>query len=206
MKNKDKSEIDTVKKQTLIGAVIFSLIVGFIGGTVYSTVKLGNAPVQKTSSGNTKQANVNQDQSDEISSKILSLEQYLKSNPKDSKAWSQLGNMFFDSDQYGHAIEAYQKSLAITPDQINVITDMGVMYRRNKQPKKAIEAFDHAILLDPKFETPRFNKGIVLLHDLNDAEGGIRAWEEIVKMNPVAMAPNGESVDALIQRMKNGKE
>ncbi len=206
MKNEKKSDNDTVKKQTLIGAVILSLVVGFIGGTVYSTVKLGSSPVQVTSPGNANQADVNQDQSDEISSKILSLEQYLKSNPKDAKAWAQLGNMFFDSDQYAHSIDAYQKSLAITPDQIGVITDLGVMYRRNKQPRKAIEAFDKAILIDPTFETSRFNKGIVLLHDLNDAEGGIRAWEEIVKMNPVAMAPNGESVDALIQRMRNEKQ
>ncbi len=203
MTNEDKLDNDMVKKQTLIGAVVLSLIIGFVGGTVYSTVKLGDTQVQTSSPGNTNQANVDQDHSDEISSKILSLEQYLKTNPKDAKAWAQLGNMLFDSDQYAHAIKAYQKSLAITPDQIGVITDMGVMYRRNKQPKKAIEAFEQAISLDPTFETPRFNKGIVLLHDLNDAEGGIRVWEKIVEMNPVAMAPNGESVDALIQRMKN---
>ena len=79
------------------------------------------------------------------------------------------------------------------------------MYRRNGQPKKAIEAFDKAISIDPGFETARFNKGIVLLHDLNDAAGGIKAWEEIIEQNPMAMAPNGESVDALVQRMKKQK-
>jgi len=45
----------------------------------------------------------------------------------------------------------------------------------------------------------------VLLHDLNDAAGGIKAWEEIIEQNPMAMAPNGESVDALVQRMKKQK-
>ncbi|MCF6246636.1 MAG: tetratricopeptide repeat protein [Desulfobacula sp.] len=205
MKNRDKPENDAVKKQTLIGAVILSLIIGFIGGTVYSSIKLGNTSVKTSNPANVNQANISQDQSDEISSKILSLEQYLKTNSKDAKAWAQLGNMFFDSDQYTNAIDAYQKSLAITPDQVGVITDMGVMYRRNKQPQKAIEAFDKVILIDPTYETSRFNKGIVLLHDLNDIEGGIRAWEKIVEMNPVAMAPNGDSVDALIQKMKTKK-
>ena len=84
-----------------------------------------------------------------------------------------------------------------------MITDLGVMYRRYDQPRKAIEAFDKAILIDPSFETARFNKGIVLLHDLNDIAGGIKAWEAIVEQNPMAMAPSGESVDALVQRMKN---
>jgi hypothetical protein len=37
---------------------------------------------------------------------------------------------------------------------------------------------------------------------LNDVAGGIKAWEALVAQNPLAMAPNGESVDALVQRMK----
>ena len=207
MKNKDNLENGIVKKHTLVSAVVVSLIIGFIGGTVYSTVKLGGqSPVQTKVSANVNQANIDQDHADEMSSRILNLEQYLKANPKDPKAWAQLGNIFFDSDQFANAVDAYQKSLEITPGQIGVLTDMGVMYRRNKQPQKAIEAFDKAILIDPSFETSRFNKGIVLLHDLNDVEGGIRTWEKIVEINPVAMAPNGESVDSLIQRMKGRKK
>lgn len=77
------------------------------------------------------------------------------------------------------------------------------MCRRNNQPQKAIEVFDKVISIDPSFETARFNKGVVLLHDLNDVAGGIKAWEGLVEQNPLAMASNGESVDALVQRMKN---
>lgn len=195
---------DTVKKQTLISAVVLSLVIGFIGGAVYSSFKLGGtAPVPVKPKGMTGPPAQQKDVSAEIASRILQLEQFLESNPKDDKAWAQLGNLFFDSGQYANAIESYKKSLEINPDQIGVVTDMGVMYRRNKQPEKAIEAFDTAIDLDPSFETARFNKGIVLLHDLNDVDGGLKAWEELVKINPVAMAPNGESVDAIVQRMKN---
>lgn len=197
-----------VKKQTLIGAIVVSLIIGFIGGAVFSSMKLGeNAPVQAKKPGMPAPANQQDNAAaDEIASQIFQLENYLKDNTNDHKAWAQLGNMFFDSNQYVNSIDAYKKSLELNPDQIGVITDMGVMYRRNKQPQKAIEAFDKAIVLDPKFETARFNKGIVLLHDLNDVEGGIKAWEELVKANPLAMAPNGESVDAIIQRMKTQKK
>lgn len=205
MKNIDVSGNGMVKKQTLIGAVVLSLLIGFIGGAVYSSFKLGKQTVVQQRQGNPNQAAAEQEHQDEVASQILSIEQYLKTNPKDAKAWAQLGNMFFDSHQYTNAIEAYQKALEITPGQISVITDMGVMYRRNKQPKKAIEAFDKALAIDNTFETARFNKGIVLLHDLNDLEGGIKAWEKIVELNPVALAPNGESVDTLIQRMKQAK-
>ncbi|WP_299983123.1 tetratricopeptide repeat protein [Desulfobacula sp.] len=207
VKDKETANKDYVKKQTLIGAVLLSLCIGFIGGTVYSSFKL--ATDTKVGQGNVTAANTQaggqQDNSAEFASRILQLEQYLATNPKDAEALAQLGHLFFDSDQFVNAIEAYEKSLAIEPGKTGVITDMGVMYRRNKQPRKAIEAFDRALSIDPSFETARFNKGIVLLHDLNDAPGGIRAWEELVEQNPMAMAPNGESVDALVQRMKKQK-
>lgn len=207
MAQKEVSTADYVKKQTLIGAVVLSLIIGFIGGAVYSSIKLGgqNAGGTASSSG-MPPAGMTGEASVDMASKVLQLEQYLKNHPKDEKAWAQLGNLFFDSDQYANAIEAYNKSLEIQPDQIGVVTDLGVMYRRNKEPRKAIESFDRAIAMDPKFDTARFNKGIVLLHDLNDMEGGIAAWEELVKINPLATAPNGESVDAIVMRMKNQKK
>lgn len=207
VKNTESENIDHVKKQTLIIAVAVSLLIGFIGGTVYSSFKLAadnpvqvqnNSPVNKGQAGE-------QEASIQISAKILQVEQYLEKNPKDAEAWTQLGNLFFDSDQVKNAIAAYEKSLAIEPGKIGVITDLGVMYRRNGQPEKAINAFDQAISIDPSFETARFNKGIVLLHDLKDVAGGIQAWEALVAQNPMAMAPNGESVDALVQRMKNQK-
>jgi len=215
---KDKEPVNKnfIKKQTLVTAVLVSLCIGFIGGTVYSSFKLAadKQALQQKSQQMPPQGNVTpgnnpmgeqQDNSIEFSAKILQLEQYLEKNPKDAEAWAQIGHLFFDSNQSKNAIEAYEKSLAIEPNNIGVITDMGVMYRRIDQPQKAIETFDKAISIDPSFETARFNKGIVLLHDLNDVEGGIKAWEELVAQNPMAMAPNGESVDALVQRMKKQK-
>lgn len=200
LKKEDKSYI---KIQTLIGAVVLSLCLGFIGGTVYSSFKLASDS-QTTQKGFAVKNNqqVQSNNSVEFSSRILKLEQYLEKNPNDAEAWTQLGNLFFDSNQVENAIEAYEKSLEIQPGKIGVITDLGVMYRRNNQPEKAIQAFDKAIAIDSSFETARFNKGIVLIHDMNDLETGIKAWEELVEQNPMAMAPNGESVDALIQRMK----
>ncbi len=65
------------------------------------------------------------------------------------------------------------------------------MYRRTGQPQKALDAFDRAMTIAPGHEQSRFNKGIVLRYDLNDREGAIKAWEELLKINPNAMAPNG---------------
>jgi hypothetical protein len=46
------------------------------------------------------------------------------------------------------------------------------------------------------------NKGIVLLHDLNDFKGAIEAWEGLLEINPIAMAPNGISIDQMVTQLK----
>ncbi len=197
-----------VKKQTLIVAVVLCLAIGFVGGTLYSSFKLapgnpareqGKASVQK------EEPHEHPDISMELSAKISEIQQFLKDHPDDAEAWTKAGNLYYDSDQVQNAIDAYEKALAIEPGRTGVITDLGTMYRRNNEPQKAIEMFDKALALAPSFETARFNKGVVLLHDLNDLEGCIKEWEAIIEINPMAMAPNGDSVDALVQRMKTRK-
>jgi tetratricopeptide (TPR) repeat protein len=92
----------------------------------------------------------------------------------------------------------------LNPNNADVTTDLGVMYRRTGQPQKAIEAFDKAAKIDPGHETALFNKGIVLMHDLNDLERAVKAWEELVKRNPAATSPTGQPVKNLVEKLKTG--
>ena len=130
------------------------------------------------------------------------LEKETAANPDNVEGWIQLGNLYFDNDNFDGAIGAYEKALALTPGNADVWTDLGVMYRRKDQPQKAVEAFDQAIKVDPRHQTCRFNKGVVLLHDLKDMPGAIAAWEELIRINPVATTPSGQSVDELVQQLK----
>jgi len=138
----------------------------------------------------------------EQAAQILQLEKMTKENPDDAAAWTSLGNLYFDTGNYQKAIAAYTKSLALKPNDANVVTDLGIMYRRSGQPNKAIEEFDKAAKIDPKHETALFNKGIVLMHDLNDLDGAIQAWQELLKRNPAATSPSGQPVKDLVERMK----
>ena len=202
MGKKRENEVSGVQKQTLYIAILVSITFGFMVGALYTSFKLADdAPVARQQPAPGGAANL-QEISAETGSRILKLEQFLKENPENVDAWTQLGNLFFDTNRFEDAIEAYQKSLALKPGDPGVLTDMGVMYRRNKNPKKAVESFDLAIAANPVFETARFNKGIVLMHDMEDMTGGIRAWEALVEMNPMAQAPNGKLVSSLVENMK----
>ena len=188
-----------VRKETFWLITLLALAVGFFGGVMFAVLKSDSGAVPGRPQAQAPQA---QAATPARTNMIASLEDETAKNPQNTKAWVQLGNEYFDSDQYEKAIWAYRKSLELEPNRANVWTDLGVMYRRSGKPQEALQAFDKAIEADPKHEPSRLNKGIVLLHDMQDFDGAIAAWEALLAVNPIAMAPTGLSVDEMIQQMK----
>jgi len=201
---KSKKQNEKVYNQnTVIIVATVCILAGFMGGIIVSAIKTtGQQPQQSMPPRAAPQQAVPRERAGELDALIKETAQ----NPQNARAWTDLGNLYFDSSQFQKAIWAYKKSLEIQPDNANVLTDMGVMYRRLGQPQEAIKAFEEAMRIDPRHEPSRFNKGIVLLHDLNDAEGAIKSWEDLLKVNPFAVAPNGQTVDELVTQFKTNQK
>ena len=198
---KQKSpEGNYVKKETMLIVALIALVIGFLGGVFYSALQSGT-----TGSVQTASAPPQQQQQPGLTSEqartILALEQEVAANPTNADAWTQLGHVYYDTDNPAKAINAYEKSLELSPNDPNVLTDLGVMYRRSGQPEKALAAFDQAMSIAPNHEQSRFNKGVVLRYDQNDREGALKAWEELLKINPNALAPNGMPVSEAIKEL-----
>jgi cytochrome c-type biogenesis protein CcmH/NrfG len=201
MEKKIKPDSKMVKKETMWMVASIALVAGFLGGVVFGVYQSGTGTSVQESMLS-QPAEEEQGASVESTAQIFELEKRTSESPDDVAAWIDLGNLYFDTGNYEKAITAYNKALELNPDNADVMNDLGVMYRRNGQPKKAIEAFDKAIKIDPSHETVRFNKGIVLMHDLNDLEGTVQAWEELVKINPAAISPTGQPVEKLVENLK----
>lgn len=120
----------------------------------------------------------------EATSRIQTLKEIVKKDPRNLSAWVELGNLYFDTNKPKEAIEAYSRYLAIKPDNADVRTDMGIMYRKLGQFDRTIEEFKKAAQSDPKHANSRYNTGLVLLHDKEDMKGAIKAWEEYLKVDP----------------------
>jgi cytochrome c-type biogenesis protein CcmH/NrfG len=200
---KQKSpEGNFVKKETMLIVALIALVIGFLGGVFYSALQSGpTGSVQTTSAPPQPQQKQASGLTREQASDILRLEQEVATNPTNVDAWTRLGHVYFDTNNPAKAIRAYEKSLELRPDDPNVLTDLGVMYRRNGQPDKALATFDRAIAVDPRHEQSRFNKGIVLRYDMNDREGAVKVWEELLAINPNALAPNGLPVSEAIKSL-----
>lgn len=199
-KEKNTSE-KLYKFETLAIAVCVAVAFGFTAGAAFTIYKLDTSESVSRMPPASTGVSAAMDPGNE--SRIAMFEKVVKENPQDSATWKTLGDLYFDTKRYEEAINAYEKFLAILPNDPNVLTDLGVMHRRSGNSKKALESFERAITADPKHETARFNKGIVLLHDFNDEKSAVAAWRGLLEINPLAMAPNGQTVDELIKHFES---
>ncbi len=184
-------------------AIIFAcvtFVLGFLVGVIFTVYKSGSIETMVGQRPGIKRETINEKGKRAM---MQSLESEVAQNPENLAAWKQLGHIYFDNDQYLKAAQAYEKVLTLEPDNADVLTDLGVMYRRAGKPQKAVESFDRAIAADPKHEIAWFNKGIVLIHDLHDRQGALTAWKNLLEINPLAMAPSGQSVDELLEHYQN---
>lgn len=183
-----------IRKESALLIALIALAAGFLGGVFFGVYKSAPGPARMPAAAPSA--------APDLSRHIAELEAETGRNPGNVGAWIELGNAFFDSDQYEKSIQAYRRALELAPDNADVWTDMGVMYRKTNRPEEAIRCFDRAVAINPRHEISRLNKGIVLLHDLQDAAGAIRAWEGLLEVNPTATAPGGVSVDQMVQSLK----
>lgn len=202
MKNKERSKTKYVQLNTALLIGLSCLIIGFIGGMVYS-VYGPHEDTSPTQAVFTPNKPIQSKISPEQTQKILELEKKTAADPNNFESWLQLGNLYFDTDNFQRAINAYSKYIELNPENPNVWTDIGVMYRRNGQPEQAIEAFNKAISMDPRHEQSRYNKGVVFLHDLNNPSAAKQEWEELLKLNPSFRTPTGRTLKNLIDSLKN---
>ena len=116
--------------------------------------------------------------------RILAAEQIVRQDPKNVRAWIQLGNDYFDTKQPQRAIDAYGRALELEPNSPDVLTDQGVMYREVGAFEKAIANFKKAGELDPKHVQSLYNLGVVYAHDLKDRTKAAQAWRRVIDVAP----------------------
>ena len=203
-----------MKKETVILLVVIAFLVGFISGATVAILR-GTKGAEKPAMVQKPQMALPGAQipspsvpgsappardSIEVASKINTLKEIVKNDPKNLPALVELGNLYFDTDQPKEAIEAYSRYLAIKPDNPDVRTDMGIMYRKLGQFDKAIEEFRKAAQSDPKHVNSRYNIGLVLLHDKQDIKGAVKAWEDYLRVDP--NSERAQRIRGQIEKMK----
>lgn len=134
--------------------------------------------------------------------RIAQHEQRVKQDPKDVQAWIQLGNDYFDVDQFQKSIDAYGKALALQPNNPDVMTDQGIMYLRMANYEQAAKNFERANQLNPSHVQSLFNLGVVYANHLGKPEKAVEAWTKVIQVAP--MSSQAIQARTALQQMQGG--
>jgi cytochrome c-type biogenesis protein CcmH/NrfG len=168
-----------------VAGVLFGVIVGWVLGSQQALSRgpvAAAAPAAQSAPSQAAQQGSRAVPLD--AERVKALEAVARQNPKDIQPRLQLGNMYFDAEQYKESIDWYEQAFALNRKDPNLSTDLGVAYYYTNQPDRAIQQLEHSLSIDPKHVKTLLNIGIVRAFGKQDLEGAAKAWEQVVAIDP----------------------
>ena len=182
-----------------IAGVAFGLIAGWIIGTQQAAPRLAPAPAQAAAAPAQNAPSERAAILDET--KVKALKSVAEQQPSNAQPRAELANLYFDAERYDDAITWYQAALKITPDDVNLSTDLGVCYYYTNQADKALLQLSHSLSIDPKHTKTLLNIGIVKAFGKQDLEGATKVWQQVVDLGPDT--PEGQAAKRALDTLKS---
>jgi len=125
----------------------------------------------------------------------------LQTDPKNAELLANVGNIYYDTQQFPVAIDYYEKSLKLKPNDASVRTDMATAYWYVGNADTATAEFNKALADEPNKANALFNLGVVQWQGKLDVEAALATWQESLQTNP-----NYEKKDKLLELMAEVKK
>jgi len=169
-----------------IAGIVFGLLAGWIIGSQQAILRPGVAPQAApqqaaappaNGSGSTRAAILDESQVNAL--KSVAARETANATPR-----VQLGNLYFDAERYEDAIKWYEEAIKLSPNDVNLSTDLGVSYYYVNQADRALEQFNRSLRIDPKHAKTLLNLGIVKAFGKQDLQGASEAWQQVIAFAP----------------------
>jgi Tfp pilus assembly protein PilF len=118
-----------------------------------------------------------------IRESILASESVLRDNPRDAKAYCDIGSALLMQGQPRDALVRLHKAVELDPDYDEAHYFTGLAYRMEKQLDAAQGAFEMAISINPNHARARGNLGLVLSEQGN-LPAALQQFEVALRLNP----------------------
>lgn len=129
---------------------------------------------------------------------INALKQAVETDPSNLPAWIRLANIYHDAGMFEPAIGFYEKAIALSPSDPDLITDMGICYEQLRQYPKALELFEQAQSIDSTHWQSLYNIVVVSTFGLVDYDRADATLKRLESVNP--SAPNLQQMREAITR------
>jgi tetratricopeptide (TPR) repeat protein len=170
-----------------VAGVLFVLIAGWIIGPQHVSTRVAPAAAPSAAAAPAGGSESRAALLDEA--QVNPLKTVAERDASNPKPRAELANLYFDAERYDDAIKWYGDALKLSPNDVNVSTDLGVCYYYTNQPDKALEQFAHSLKIDPKHAKTLLNLGIVKAFAKQDFDGHRRPGSGSFSWRPTALEP-----------------
>ncbi|MDO8643988.1 MAG: tetratricopeptide repeat protein [bacterium] len=132
---------------------------------------------------------------------LLFFEKITNEEPKNERAFFNLGYTYFQMKRYSEAAREYGKAIELNPDFIEAYFNLGMTYKMLEDTGGAIQAFEKALVIDPKSPPTLYNLGMIHQESGNGSEANhflcqfielkLKAYEAEVEIARKTVKGNG---------------
>ncbi len=125
----------------------------------------------------------------------------LRIDPANAEALENVGNIYYEAQQYPTAIEYYQRTLKVQPANTGVRTDLATAYWYTGDADTAIAEFQKSLSYEPTKANTLFNLAIVEWQGKMDIDKATATWQKLLDTNP-----NYEGKDKVLALIAQAKK
>lgn len=125
----------------------------------------------------------------------------LKGDPANAELLQNVGNIYYDAQQFPAAIGYYQRALKVEPANTSIRTDMATAYWYTGDADTAIVEFQKSLAYEPNKANTLFNLGIVEWQGKMEIDNAVATWQKLLDTNP-----NYEAKDKVLEFMAQAKK
>jgi tetratricopeptide (TPR) repeat protein len=178
-----------------VAGMCFGIILGWVLATQDAARPDRNAPAQAPAAAPAATGQRPPAALDET--RVKALQAAIQQDPRNAGNHAQLGNTYFDAEQWTNAIDAYERSLQLNPNDVDVSTDLGVSYFYANRADDALAQFERSLKIDPRHTKTLLNKGIVLAFGKENLAAAAEEWKKVVEIAPDS--PEGQRARSALE-------
>lgn len=163
-----------------IAILVLGVILGYLFSRTTSPAKSASVDQAVQSNGTTGNA---QSQAS-FEAGMRTLLDRLQSHPNDPALLADVGNRYFDHQEWSKAVQYYRRLLRVQPSNVNVRTDMGTAIWYGGDPWNAIHEYKTALAYEPNHPQTLFNLGVVQWKGAHDDRAALKSWQRLLRLHP----------------------
>jgi tetratricopeptide (TPR) repeat protein len=129
----------------------------------------------------------------------------LKADPNNADLLNQVGMLYKATHQFKEASEYFQKAVDADPKNVAARTDLASCLFYQGDADGAINQLQQSLSYSPKDANTLFNLGMIRLQAKNDPAGAVKAWQQLLKLNPTLASDKKAAVEKLIAQARQPK-